>query len=63
MGTQVELGAVLMDANFNDHIARCDRCRRYDPDRPATVAELCLEGARLWKRKAAHARPKKTAAA
>ena len=41
---------VLLDANFLSHVINCDQCKRYEADKPATLALQCLEGSVLWKR-------------
>ena len=41
---------VLMDGTWDSHKAQCERCGRFDSATPATAAEMCLEGAVLYKR-------------
>jgi hypothetical protein len=41
---------VMMDANFVSHQTICDQCKRFDAEKPATIALMCLEGSVLWKR-------------
>lgn len=41
---------VQLDANFLSHAGDCEQCRRYDAEKPATLALMCLEGAVLYKR-------------
>lgn len=49
-------GFPIMAVNFSHHLTACDRCRQFDPKKPATAALLCLDGAVLWK--AEHPREK-----
>lgn len=42
---------VTMDASFADHVTLgCEQCKRFDPNKPATLSLMCLEGSILWKR-------------
>jgi len=45
----VETG-VLLDESWWYHRQVCERCKSFDAERPATAANMCLEGAVLFKR-------------
>lgn len=34
---------------FHDHQGGCAQCQKYDPEKPATLAYVCLRGAPLAK--------------
>jgi hypothetical protein len=38
-----------MAPDFKTHLTMCEKCRRYNPERPATMSLLCLEGSILLK--------------
>lgn len=38
-----------LDGSFAIHAPLCDKCQKFDPDKPATIALMCLEGVVLWK--------------
>ena len=41
---------IMLDGSFALHCTGCEECRRFDAEKPATVALLCLEGSVLWKK-------------
>lgn len=49
---------VPLDGDFLTHSAKCDRCKLFDAERPATMSLMCLEGSILWKREHGVAAPK-----
>ncbi len=49
---------VELDSSFAFHCSRCDVCKRFEANKPATVSLLCLEGSVLWKRENVTATPR-----
>lgn len=41
---------ILLDAFFTTHAVGCEQCCRFNAEKPATAALMCLEGAVLYKR-------------
>ena len=48
-----------MDEGFRLHLLACEKCRRFDPKKMATLVFLWLEGSRLFKDQAAAEAPRK----
>lgn len=52
---------LALDGDWKAHLATCERCRQFDPQRPATAAVMCLEGAVLYKRDNPSTKPRQRA--
>lgn len=42
--------------DFESHIATCEQCKQFIPEKTARLALICLEGSRLFKSMAQSAR-------
>ena len=49
---------VALDPDWLQHVATCEACRGFDCAKPATMANMCLEGSILWKRENILVKPK-----
>jgi len=43
-------GFQIEGQTFAQHQRSCPRCGRFDEEKPATLALLCLDGSVLWKK-------------